>query len=165
MVIERRETPRRLAKSLGLLLAAPLITLRSLQATVHAATETADGEHMNQLSPTADDPFRLPRHVLPVRYELRLEPDLAGAAFHGPVTLTVTVVRPTDVIIFNSLELTIENAVVEDAAGGRQPASIALDEPLQRCRLTLAPPLAPGQRPPAAVARSTVGPWTMAAAD
>jgi len=145
MVIERRETLRRLAKSLGLLLAAPLITLRSLQATVHAATETADGEHMNQLSPTADDPFRLPRHVLPVRYELRLEPDLAGAAFHGHVTIAVTVVHPTDVIIFNSLELTIENAVVEDAAGGRQPASIALDEPLQRCRLTLAQPLAPGQ--------------------
>ena len=145
MVIERRETLRRLAKSLGLLLVAPLITLRSLQATVHAATETADGEHMNQLSPTADDPFRLPRHVLPVRYELRLEPDLAGAAFHGHVTIAVTVVHPTDVIIFNSLELTIENAVVEDAAGGRQPASIALDEPLQRCRLTLAQPLAPGQ--------------------
>ena len=145
MVIERRETLRRLAKSLGLLLVAPLITLRSLQATVHAATETADGEHMNQLSPTADDPFRLPRHVLPVRYELRLEPDLAGAAFHGHVTIAVTVVHPTDVIIFNSLELTIENAVVEDAAGGRQPASIALDEPLQRCRLTVAQPLAPGQ--------------------
>jgi puromycin-sensitive aminopeptidase len=100
---------------------------------------------MNQLSPTADDPFRLPRHVLPVRYELRLEPDLAGAAFHGQVTIAITVVRPTDVIIFNSLELTIENAVVEDTAGGRQPASIALDEPLQRCRLTVVQPLAPGQ--------------------
>src|SRR6476469_5317672 len=145
MVIERRETLRRLAKSLGLLLAAPLITLRSLQATVLAAKETADGEHMNQLSPTADDPFRLPRHVLPVRYELRLEPDLAGAAFHGHVTITVTVVRPTDVILFNSLELAIENAVLEDAAGGRQTASIALDEPLQRCRLAVAHPLAPGQ--------------------
>ena len=144
-MIERRETLRQLAKSLGLLLAAPLITLRSLQATVHAAKETADGEHMSQLSPTADDPFRLPRHVLPVRYELRLEPDLAGAAFHGHVTIAVTVVRPTDVIIFNSLELAIENAVVEDAAGGRQTASIALDEPLQRCRLTVAQPLVPGQ--------------------
>ena len=145
MVIERRETLRRLARSLGVLLAAPLITLRFLQATVHAAAETADGEHMNQLSPTTDDPFRLPRHVLPVRYELRLEPDLAGAAFHGHVTIAVTVVRPTDVIIFNSLELAIENAVVEDAAGGRQSASIALDEPLQRCGLTVAQPLAPGQ--------------------
>jgi hypothetical protein len=39
---------------------------------------------------------------------------LAGAAFHGHVTIAVTVVRPTDVIIFNSLELAIENAVVED---------------------------------------------------
>src|SRR5689334_17719504 len=85
--IERRETLRRLARSLGLLLAAPLITLRFLQTTINAATETANGEHMNQLSPTADDPFRLPRHVFPVRYELQLEPDLARAAFHGYATI------------------------------------------------------------------------------
>jgi puromycin-sensitive aminopeptidase len=126
-------------------LAAPLITLRSLQAIVHADIETTNGEHMNQLSPTADDPFRLPRHVRPVRYELRLEPDLSGAVFHGLVMIVVTVDRPTDVIVCNALELAIESAVVEDAAGQRQPASITLDEPLQRCTLTVARPLVPGE--------------------
>ena len=81
----------------------------------------------------------------PIRYDLRLEPDLAGATFHGQVTIAVTWFDQPTVIILNALELTIENAVVEDAAGGRQTASIALDEPLQRCRLTFAQPLAPGQ--------------------
>lgn len=143
--IERRETLYRLGKSLAIFLAAPLITLRSLQAIVHADIETTNGAHMNQLSPTADDPFRLPRHVRPDRYELRLEPDLSGAVFHGHVMIVVTVDRPTDVIVCNALELAIESALVEDAAGQRQPASITLDEPLQRCTLTVARPLVPGE--------------------
>ena len=39
-----------------------------------------------------DDPYRLPRHVIPTRYEIRLEPDLDKALFHGQETVTVTVV-------------------------------------------------------------------------
>jgi puromycin-sensitive aminopeptidase len=145
--IQRRETLRRLARSLGVLLfAAPLITrLRPfLPTTVHAATETLKGEPMNPLSPHSTDPFRLPRHVLPTRYELRLEPDLTGASFHGRVAIAVTVVEPTDVIVLNALELAIEDATVEDASGRRQPASVVLDEPLQRLRLTVPGTLAPG---------------------
>jgi puromycin-sensitive aminopeptidase len=53
--------------------------------------------------------------------------------------------RPTEVIVCNALELAIESAVVEDAAGQRQPASITLDEPLQRCTLTVTRPLVPGE--------------------
>jgi puromycin-sensitive aminopeptidase len=59
--------------------------------------------------------------------------------------IAVTVDRPTEVIVCNALELAIENAVVEDLAGRRQPASVALDEPLQRCRLTVTQPLDPGR--------------------
>ncbi|HET7910106.1 MAG TPA: M1 family metallopeptidase [Nitrospira sp.] len=126
-------------------MAVPLITARSLQAIVHAATTTAKGEDMNPLGQTADDPFRLPKHVRPVRYELRLEPDLAGAAFHGHVMILLAVDEPTEVIVCNALELAIENAVLEDAGGRRRPASVALDEPLQRCRVTPAEPLTPGE--------------------
>ena len=144
--IERRETLRRLVKGLGIFLAAPLITLirPCLPATVQP-TDIAEGAKMNKLSPTIDDSYRLPRHVLPVRYELRLEPDLARASFHGDVTITLSVAQPTDVIVCNALELTIETAVFEDDDGGRQSASIALDEPLQRCRLTVGHPLTTGQ--------------------
>jgi puromycin-sensitive aminopeptidase len=99
---------------------------------------------MTQLTQHANDPFRLPRHVLPVRYELRLEPDLAGANFHGHVMIAIHVVQPTSVIVFNALELAIETAMVEEAQGKQQPASIALDAALQRCTLTIAQPLRPG---------------------
>lgn len=150
--VQRRETLRRLARSLGVLLfTAPLITrLRHfLPTTVHAATETLKGQPMNPLSPHSTDPFRLPRHVLPTRYELRLEPDLTGASFHGRVAIAVTVVEPTDVIVLNALELAIEDATVEDASGRRQPASVILDEPSQRLRLTVPGTLAPRAMPPA----------------
>ena len=37
-----------------------------------------------------------------------------------------------------------QRSVFEDVHGGRQSASVALDEPLQRCRMTVAHPLIPG---------------------
>ena len=145
--IERRETLRRLAKSLAMLLvAAPLITrLRHFfPSTVHAATKTSKGEPMKPLSQHSADPFRLPRHVLPARYELQLEPDLAAASFRGRVAITATVVEPTEVIVLNALELAIDDAAVEDASGRRQSASVVLDEPLQRLRLTVPATLSSG---------------------
>ena len=145
--IERRETLRQLAKSLGmLLLAAPLITrLRHfLPATVHAATDTSKGEPMNPLSQHSADAFRLPRHVLPTKYELRLEPDLTAASFRGRVAIALTVVEPTEIILLNALELTIDDAVIEDAGGRLQSASVVLDEPLQRLKLTVPGTLTPG---------------------
>jgi puromycin-sensitive aminopeptidase len=39
------------------------------------------------------DPFRLPRHVLPRRYEVHLEPDLGAATFAGRVLIETTVTR------------------------------------------------------------------------
>jgi puromycin-sensitive aminopeptidase len=145
--IARRETLRRLARSLAILLVVPSLMLirKVLPAPSQAATVPATkGEHMTQPSQQTDDPYRLPRHVLPVRYELQLEPDLGGASFHGRVKIAAHVVQPTSVVVFNALELGIEEAMVEDAQGERQPASIALDTALQRCTLTVSEPLRPG---------------------
>ncbi|MDF2458334.1 MAG: putative Peptidase rane alanine aminopeptidase [Nitrospira sp.] len=98
---------------------------------------------MNEVTDGLDDPYRLPRHVRPTRYQLTLEPDLPGATFHGHATIALTVLQPTRVIVCNALELAIEEAVLE-AVGRRQTASVSLDESLQRCRLTTAEPLTPG---------------------
>jgi puromycin-sensitive aminopeptidase len=143
---ERREALRRLASSLGILLAVPLIarTRSFLSTTVQAAAATAKGVPMNQPVPTIDDAFRLPRQVFPVRYELRFEPDLARATFHGHATVTLSVVEPTHLIVFNALDLAVEDAVLESEGGSRYPASVSLDEPLQRCTLTVAQSLTPG---------------------
>jgi puromycin-sensitive aminopeptidase len=146
--INRRQTLSRLAKVAKSLLALQITAVfRPLPVSlVQAVTENSKGEDMKQDQSTGlDDPYRLPRHVLPSRYELRLEPDLVSATFRGRATIAVTVVRPTTVIVLNALDLAIENANVEDHQGRRFPASIEMDEPLQRCRVTVTQPLASGE--------------------
>jgi puromycin-sensitive aminopeptidase len=100
---------------------------------------------MNQVSsPGTLDPYRLPRHVVPVRYDLRLEPDLAAAGFAGQETITLRVRQSTSEIVFNAIELDITSAQIEEDAGQSRQATIALDTSLQRCYLTFTTPLSPG---------------------
>lgn len=85
---------------------------------------------------TEADPFRLPRHILPSRYDLRLEPDLTAAAFTGDETITITVRRPTKHIVLNAVELDVTSATIDNGKGLSHRAAIVLDEPAERCRLT-----------------------------
>ena len=100
---------------------------------------------MNQdSSPGTLDPYRLPRHVVPIRYDLRLEPDLTAASFAGQETITLTVHQPTSEIVLNAIELDITSAQIEGDSGPARQATIALDASLQRCHLTFTTPLSPG---------------------
>ncbi|WP_455378274.1 M1 family aminopeptidase [Petrachloros mirabilis] len=91
------------------------------------------------------DPYRLPRHIIPTRYEIRLEPDLPTAKFHGKEVISLMVQQTTKVIVLNAAELTIENAVIEDGRGRQQRASIEVDESLERCRFTVNESITPGE--------------------
>ena len=82
------------------------------------------------------DSHRLPRHVRPLRYDLRFEPDLKAATFAGHETITVSVSRPTKTIILNAVELQITSASIDNGKGLSHRAVIRLDEPAERCRLT-----------------------------
>ncbi len=53
------------------------------------------------------DRYRLPRHVVPSRYTLVLEPNLAEASFAGTVTIEVTVNEAVEQILLNAIELDI----------------------------------------------------------
>ena len=52
-------------------------------------------------------PYRLPRALVPHRYTLALEPDLAGATFTGHVIIDLNVNEPADQIVLNAIELDI----------------------------------------------------------
>jgi puromycin-sensitive aminopeptidase len=90
------------------------------------------------------DPYRLPRHVLPVRYDLYLEPDLVTATFAGAETITLTVTQPTSEIVLNAAELSITEATIARDGGERRRGAIHLDEALERCRLVFEGRIEPG---------------------
>jgi puromycin-sensitive aminopeptidase len=90
------------------------------------------------------DPYRLPRNVVPTRYDLHLEPDLKTFTFIGEETVTLTVREATREILLNAVELAIDRAEIAADPSRRLTATVALDEAAERCRLTFAEPLAPG---------------------
>ena len=83
------------------------------------------------------DPYRLPRSVLPRRYDLTLEPDLAGATFGGQVMITVEVIGAVEEIVLNALELDVKSVLVNGTA-----CEFTLDEHTER--LTIRSVQAPG---------------------
>src|SRR5262249_38276399 len=87
--------------------------------------------------------YRLPRTVMPTRYDLRLEPDLTSATFTGEETVTLTVSEPTAEIVLNAIELTVDSAMLTQD-GATQRATVTLEEATERCRLTFAAPVTPG---------------------
>ncbi|TMB10890.1 MAG: M1 family peptidase, partial [Deltaproteobacteria bacterium] len=90
------------------------------------------------------DPYRLPTHVVPSRYDLRLEPDLATLSFHGEETVTVTVAEATDEVVLNAVELAITEATIANDRGEALRGVPTMDEAAERCRIAFPRHLAPG---------------------
>ena len=75
------------------------------------------------------DAYRLPKDVLPLRYDLRLTPDLDTFTFDGQAAIDIEVSKPTSQIKINAAELSISQVEVETADGSRIPATrIDIDE-------------------------------------
>jgi puromycin-sensitive aminopeptidase len=95
------------------------------------------------------NPHRLPTHVVPLRYDLHLEPDLTAFTFTGSESVTVQVREATSDLLLNAAELEILEAAVErvgDGAGGlRLRGGAEMDEEATRCRLRFPEPLSPGE--------------------
>jgi puromycin-sensitive aminopeptidase len=83
--------------------------------------------------PAVVDPYRLPNGVRPVRYDLRLEPDLDAATFAGSCATSLSVDSPTSVIVCNALDLDVDEAWVETSDGRRLPATaVTIDKEAER---------------------------------
>ncbi len=90
------------------------------------------------------DPYRLPRHVRPTRYDLRLEPDLSTLTFTGDETVTLDVDAPTAEIVLNAVDLAFGDVTVTNARGEALRGTPILDEAAERCRIMFPSPIAPG---------------------
>ncbi|MEX2252454.1 MAG: M1 family metallopeptidase [Acidimicrobiia bacterium] len=92
----------------------------------------------------SDNPYRLPRQVIPSHYDLRLEPDLESFTFKGSVSITLGAVETVDVIVLNCAELDIESAHLVSGEATIEVGEIVYDEEFEFARLTLASPATPG---------------------
>jgi puromycin-sensitive aminopeptidase len=88
---------------------------------------------------------RLPRTVVPSRYDLRLEPDLEHATFAGEEAVQVEVRDETDEVQLNAVELAITRVDAEGPDGARLEGSASLDAETDRVHLRFPRPLRPGE--------------------
>ncbi len=91
-----------------------------------------------------EDDFRLPRHVVPRRYDLRVEPDLDTATFYGTVAIAVDVEQAVDEVVCNALDLEIDGAWLVGLDGTRIEAEPRLDDEAERLTLALVSTACPG---------------------
>src|ERR1044071_10365300 len=70
---------------------------------------------------------RLPDTVIPVRYELKLTPDLSAWTFAGEEKVTLQVREAVREIILNAAELELQSVSLETAAGKILPGHAAFD--------------------------------------
>jgi puromycin-sensitive aminopeptidase len=89
--------------------------------------------------------YRLPRTVVPSRYDLTLEPDLAEATFTGSEVVTVSVEEPVDEIVINADDLELSGGRLEGPGGTLEVASIRLDPENERAHLSLSGTAEPGE--------------------
>jgi puromycin-sensitive aminopeptidase len=57
----------------------------------------------NSTSPHLAQPYRLPRHIIPTRYDLQLTPHLAQATFDGTVVIAANVLAQAPEIVLNAM--------------------------------------------------------------
>ena len=87
-------------------------------------------------------PGRLPAGVVPVHYDLRIEPDAGALTFSGHATIDVEVAKPTATITLNALDLDIESARLDRASA----AVVTLDPQAQTATLRFENPVEPGRQ-------------------
>jgi puromycin-sensitive aminopeptidase len=89
--------------------------------------------------------YRLPRTVVPRRYDLVLEPDLEAVTFTGSEVVTVDVTEPVDEIVLNAADLDVGPGRLEGPGGTLEVSTIRLDPETERAHLLLSGTAEPGQ--------------------
>ncbi len=86
-------------------------------------------------------PGRLPTGVVPLSYDITVEPDATKLTFAGSETIAIQVTKPTRTITINAAEIVISSVKLN----GTIPATITTDEKAQTATFTFVGPVAAGK--------------------
>jgi puromycin-sensitive aminopeptidase len=89
--------------------------------------------------------YRLPRTVIPSRYELDLAPDLTAFEFTGAATVDVEVMAPVEEVVLNAADLQIDTVDLVDAAGTAMRGDVAYDPDAERAAFRFPQTVTPGK--------------------
>jgi aminopeptidase N len=90
-------------------------------------------------------PGKLPKDIVPHRYELRLAVNIDEASVHGRETIRIEVRKATRQVVLNSVGQKFTAASIENSAGQSTPLPWKNDEKEQTLTLQSADELAPGK--------------------
>jgi puromycin-sensitive aminopeptidase len=91
-----------------------------------------------QAAPPDERSYRLPKTVLPERYELTLAPDLSAFTYTGEERVAVRVNEPVSEILLNAAEdLEIYEAALTNAEGTRLTGTVTMVPEEERARIAL----------------------------
>src|SRR5215217_2816398 len=68
----------------------------------------------------AATPGKLPKTVVPIHYSLDLQPDIDKLTLAGAEVVDIEVTEPTDRLVLNAVNLTVETAAIEGAGTASQ---------------------------------------------
>ena len=92
----------------------------------------------------SENAFRLPRNVIPVHYDLHLEPDLETFTFEGSVSIRIGITDTLDEIVLNAAEIDMKSMVLRGEDVTIEVTGVTHDDEYERATLTLAHPASPG---------------------
>ncbi len=92
----------------------------------------------------SEQDYRLPRTVIPLRYELTLAPDLEHFTFDGVETVTIEIHEATRQIVLNAADLQITSASLQ-SGDLTIDATVSLDNERERALVSLSGTAEPGQ--------------------
>ena len=92
----------------------------------------------------SDRDFRLPKHIRPVRYALRIDADLDAWKFRGTEEIVLSVLEPSPAVTLHAVELEVVEAQAILSDGTTLPAQLEFNEAAETVTLRFAHPLRAG---------------------
>ncbi|MFN8633381.1 MAG: M1 family metallopeptidase [Chloroflexota bacterium] len=88
--------------------------------------------------------YRLPKTVVPERYELTLAPDLSAFTYTGDERVQLRISEPVQEILLNAVDIDIYEAALVNADGTRLTGTVSTIEDEERARIALSGTAQPG---------------------